>query len=85
MVSAGSAGARLRRWSGELHDHHGQHQSLWRQRLSHSSDERITESARQSPGQTGLLHRCVIQLASIPSIVRREALKRDAFWEAIAM
>jgi hypothetical protein len=36
-------------------------------------------------GQTGLLHRCISQLASIPSIVRREALKRDVFLEAIAI
>jgi hypothetical protein len=28
-------------------------------------------------GKTGLLHRCINQLASIPSIVRCEALKRD--------
>ena len=32
-----------------------------------------------------ITHRCINQLASIPSIVRREALKRNAFWEAIAM
>src|SRR6476660_4679275 len=56
--------ARLRRWPGELHDHHGRQQPS------------CTPSAG-AEGPTGLLHCCINQLASIPTIVKFEALKGD--------